>query len=160
MKKIVLAAIVGIAAFLSSSAQAQTTASSTFNVTIALTSACTVSPVAPVAFAYTSFQAAVSTATGGTFTVTCTSGAAYTLGLQAGAGAPVAPGAAHINVTDNFLNLAYALTLPGTNFTGTGALQNYTVAGTMAGNQGGTCATSTCNNGAATNAVQTLIIVF
>jgi len=160
MKKLVLAAIVGITAFLSSSAQAQSSASANFNVTITLTSSCTFGAITPVDFAYTSFQATPQNATGGGFTVTCTSGRPFTFGLQAGNGAAVPPGAATIPVTDNALNLAYNLALSAAGGTGTGAAQPFSVTGTMAASQGGTCAGATCTNAASTNAVQTLIVNF
>ena len=65
--------------------------SGTFQVDINLTSACSVSTINNVAFAYTSFQAGVSNATGGGFTVTCTNSLPYTFGLQTGSGAPTPP---------------------------------------------------------------------
>ncbi|MEP7155540.1 MAG: spore coat protein U domain-containing protein [Betaproteobacteria bacterium] len=162
MKKLVLAAIVGITAFLSSSAQAQTV-STTFNVNINLTTACTLTAVAPVDFAYTSFQVAAATATGGTFSVSCTNGRPYTLGLQAGNGAAVPPGAASLNITDDAVNLAYTLNLSAAGATGTGVAQPFSVTGTMAGGQSGTCvAGGVCNNIAtgSTNYIQTLIVNF
>lgn len=160
MKKIVLAAIVGIAAFLSSSAQAQSSASANFNVNITLTTACTLSAVTAVDFAYTSFQPGAQAATGGNFSVTCTGGHPYTLGLQAGNGAAVPPGAPLITVTDAIVNLTYDLTLSAAGANGTGLPQAFTVNGTMAANQGGTCAGATCPNTGSANAIQTLIINF
>ncbi|HKW39528.1 MAG TPA: spore coat protein U domain-containing protein [Burkholderiales bacterium] len=136
--------------------------SGTFNVNITLTSACQLGAVTPVAFAYTSGQAAVSNATGGGFSVSCTNTLPYTFGLQAGNGAATPPGTATINVTDNGVNLAYQLNLSAAGGTGNGASQAYSVGGTMAGAQAGTCALASCTNTAgataSTNNVQTLIV--
>ena len=143
------------------SALAQSPQSQQFTVVINLTSACTVSAVPNVTFAYTSFQVAASTASNGAgFNVRCTSGLDYDLGLQSGAGAPTPPGTATLTgIIDDAVNLTYDLGLSAaTAQTGTGNNQNFTVTGTMAGNQGGTCATPTCTNGASTNRVHTLIV--
>lgn len=107
------------------------TASQNFNVTVALTSACTVTAPSNVAFTYTSFQAAAANSTGGAFSVRCTNTLPYTLSLDATAGTVIG------------LNSTLALSAPGG--TGNGNAQAYTVNGTMAAGQGGTCATPTCN---------------
>ncbi len=159
MKKILLAGLVAVVGFLSSTAQAQST-SGTFNVNITLTSACTLTAIADVDFAYTSFQAGAATATGGGFSVSCTNSRPYTFGLQAGNGAATPPGAATINVTDSVVNLAYQLGLSAAGGTGTGVAQAYNVTGTMAAAQAGTCAGATCTNAGATNRVHTLIVNF
>ena len=158
MKKILLAAIVGLTGLLSSTAQAQS-ATANFNVLINLTSACTLTAITDVAFTYTSFQTLAQPATGGAFNVSCTNLRPYTFGLVAGPGG-AAPGAATINVTDAALNLAYTLGTSAAGGTGNGAAQGYSVTGTMAGGQSGTCATATCNNTGSANRVQTLVVNF
>src|SRR5258708_26813365 len=112
LKKLILATALGAAGMGFGSAQAANT-SGTFTVNITLTSVCTLSAIANVAFAYTSFQVGAQPATGGNFTVTCTSTLPYTFGLQAGNGAAVPPGTATLApITDNSGgNLAYPLRL-------------------------------------------------
>jgi spore coat protein U-like protein len=156
MKRIIAASLVA-AALGASNAQAGST-SGQFNVSITLTSACTLGAVTPVAFAYTSLQGSAATATGGGFSVTCTTSLPYTFGLQAGSGAATPPGAATVAVTDNVVNLGYSLGLSAAGGTGNGSSQAYSVTGTMAASQAGTCATASCTNGAATNKTQTLIV--
>lgn len=156
MKK--LAAIILAAGILGSgAAQAQST-SGQFNVNVTLTSSCTLSAINDLAFSYTSFQAGAATATGGGYSVSCTNSLPYTFGLQAGSGAATPPGAATIAVTDNAVNLAYQLGLSAAGGTGNGAAQAYSVTGTMAGSQAGTCASASCSNAAATNKRHTLIV--
>jgi spore coat protein U-like protein len=156
MKRIIAASLVA-AALGASNAQAGNT-SGQFNVSITLTSACTLGAVTPVAFAYTSLQGSAATATGGGFSVTCTTSLPYTFGLQAGSGAATPPGASTVSVTDNAVNLGYSLGLSAAGGTGNGSAQSYSVTGTMASLQAGTCATASCTNGAATNKTQTLIV--
>ena len=156
MKRIMAASLVA-AALAWGHAQAGST-SGQFNVNVTLTSACTMSAVTAVDFAYTSMQAGAATATGGGFSVTCTNSLPYTFGLQSGSGAATPPGAATISVTDNALNLGYSLGLSAAGGSGNGAAQSYSVTGTMAGSQAGTCATASCNNAAATNRTHTLIV--
>ena len=156
MKRILTATAIA-AALAAGNAQAGNT-SGTFNVNVTLTSACTLSAVTAVDFAYTSLQAAVANATGGGFSVSCTSTLPYTFGLQAGNGAATPPGAASINVTDNSVNLNYTLNLSAAGGTGNGAAQAFSVTGTMAGSQAGTCAAASCTNAAATNKTHTLIV--
>jgi spore coat protein U-like protein len=144
-------------------ALAQSPQSQQFTVVINLTSACTVSAVPNVVFNYTSFQVGASTATNGAgFNVRCTNGLGYTLGLQSGAGAPTPPGTATLTgIVDDAVNLTYDLGLSAaTGQTGSGAIQNFSVTGTMAAAQGGTCATATCANTAATNRIHTLIVAW
>ena len=143
------------------SAVAQSPQSQTFTVAITLTSACTVTAPPNVVFAYTSFQPGAQPATNGAgFDVRCTNGLDYDLGLQAGNGAAVPPGTATLlGITDDAVNLTYDLGLSAaTAQTGTGVIQNFSITGTMAAAQGGTCATPTCTNAAATNRVHTLIV--
>ena len=156
MKRIIAASLVA-AELGAGNAQAGST-SGQFNVSITLTSACTLGAVTPVAFAYTSLQGSAATATGGGFSVTCTNSLPYTFGLQAGSGAATPPGAATISVTDNAVNLGYSLGLSAAGGTGNGSSQSYSVTGSMVSGQAGTCATASCTNGAATNKTQTLIV--
>ncbi len=103
-----------------------------FNVTVNLTSACKISSgPADVAFTYTSFQGAASTATGGGFSVQCTNTLPYTMTLDAASG------------TVSGLN--YTLALSAASGTGSGAAQSYSVNGSMASGQGGTCALGSCS---------------
>jgi|KBSMisStandDraft_5_1062788.scaffolds.fasta_scaffold244357_3 spore coat protein U-like protein len=157
MKRIIAATLVA-AALGAGNAQAAGSTSGQFNVNITLTSACTLGAVTPVAFAYTSLQGAAATATGGGFSVTCTTSLPYTFGLQAGSGAATPPGASTVSVTDDAVNLGYSLGLSAAGGTGNGSAQSFSVTGTMAASQAGTCATASCTNAAATNKTQTLII--
>jgi hypothetical protein len=63
-------------------------------------------------------------------------------------------------VTDDAVNLAYTLGLSATTGTGSGVDQAYTVTGTMAAAQAGTCLTATCTNTAATNKTRTIYVVY
>jgi spore coat protein U-like protein len=156
MKRIIAATAVA-AALAAGNTQAGNT-SGTFNVNVTLTSACTLAAVSDLAFTYTSLQAGVSNATGGGFSVSCTTSLPYTFGLQAGSGAATPPGAATIAVTDNAVQLNYSLGLSAAGATGSGAAQAFSVTGSMAGSQAGTCAVASCTNAAATNRTHTLIV--
>jgi spore coat protein U-like protein len=156
MKRILTATAIA-AALSAGNAQAANT-SGQFTVNVTLTSACTLAAVTAVDFAYTSLQAGVANATGGGFSVSCTTSLPYTFGLQSGNGAPTPPGAASIAVLDNAVNLNYSLGLSAAGGTGNGASQAYSVTGTMAGAQAGTCAAASCTNAAATNKIHTLIV--
>ena len=156
MKRLIAASAVAVA-LASPSVHAGST-SGQFDVNITLTSACTMSAVTAVDFAYTSLQAGAATATGGGFSVTCTNSLPYTFGLQSGNGAATPPGAATISVTDSAVNLGYTLGLSAAGGAGNGAAQSYGVTGTMAGGQAGTCAAASCTNAAATNKTHTLIV--
>ena len=156
MKRIIAATAVA-AALAAGNAQAGNT-SGTFNVNVTLTSSCTLGAVTDLAFAYTSLQVGASAATGGGFSVSCTSTLPYTFGLQSGNGAATPPGAATIAVSDNAVNLNYSLGLSAAGATGNGAAQAFSVTGTMAGGQAGTCAVASCTNAAATNKTHTLIV--
>jgi spore coat protein U-like protein len=155
MKKLIIAAALGVAGLQIAGSQAANV-SNTFDVTINLTSACTIGAVAPVTFTYISLGGAVVSG-GGTFDVTCTNTLPYTTGLVAGAAA--GPGAATLNVTDGATNLAYVLTAPAGG-PGTGLVQGKTITGTMAAGQAGTCALATCDNTASLNKQQTVYITF
>ena len=104
-----------------------------FNVTVNLTSACQiVSGPTDVAFNYTSFQAgnATPTAGSGAFQVKCTNTLPYTMTLDAAAG--------------TVAGLNYTLSLSAGAGTGNGAAQGYTVTGSIASGQAGTCALGSC----------------
>lgn len=119
------------------------TATGTFNVSISLTNACTVTTSAtPASFTYTSNQVAAAPLGGTTsFSLNCTKNVPYTLALDAGGtgytGSFTSPTGTY---TDTATNLTYTLTLP-TPTAGTGAAQAYTMAGSMAGGQAGQCGT-------------------
>jgi spore coat protein U-like protein len=105
------------------------TTTNTFNVTATLTSKCEVTTApADVAFAYISFQTGAQPSTGGGFAVRCTNTLPYSLSLTA--------------TTGTVVGLAYSISVPATNFVGTGANVSHTVSGTMASGQAGTCAVS------------------
>jgi hypothetical protein len=157
MKKIILVIALGFAAILSAPAQAAND-SATVNVTINLTSKCVIGTVADVAFTYTSFQATAATATGGAFNMKCTNTMPYKIGFTN------APTPATTDVVsgpgDQATGLNYTLGLSATAGTGTGIDQPYTVTGTMAAAQAGTCLTATCTNTGSTNKTRTIYVVY
>jgi spore coat protein U-like protein len=151
MKKLLLTAALGLVALASIPAQAAT-ATGNFDVNITLTSACVYAKTADVVFNYTSFQvAAAAQTTAGGFTVKCTNLLPYTLALDAAG-----------SYTDAATNLAYTLSLSSSSATGSGAAQAYTVNGSIAGGQGGNCATAggVCTNAASANKQRTLTISY
>ncbi|HJY77545.1 MAG TPA: spore coat protein U domain-containing protein [Burkholderiales bacterium] len=161
MKKILTATAVA-AALAAGNAQAAGQTSGQFNVTINLTSACTVSTIADVVFAYTANQAGAQAATGGGFTVKCSQTLPYSLALQSGtaAGPFVGPFSATIpSVTDSVVNLNYSLGLTAsTGLVADGTAQPYNVTGSMGALQAGKCALATCDNTGSTNNRHTLIV--
>jgi spore coat protein U-like protein len=161
MKRLILGMVVLVAALVAPAAQAQTFTSGQFNVAITLNSACALSAINDLTFTYTSNQGAVANAAGGGFNLTCTNNLPYTFHLQEGTAAPTPPFAAlPLNVTDALLNLSYQLALAPTGGTGSGAAQAYSISGTMAGNQPGTCGGATCTNALSANRTHTLIVDF
>lgn len=80
---------------------------------------------------YTSFATTAATGTSA-FSLNCTAGTSY---------GPITVTPA----TGTALNVAYSLALSATSGTGNAADQNFTVTGTAAAGQAGTCATSTCS---------------
>ncbi|HEV2432330.1 MAG TPA: spore coat protein U domain-containing protein [Burkholderiales bacterium] len=160
MKRLVLGVALSAAALFAQVAQAQTFTSGQFNVAVTLTSVCTLSAIADVTFAYTSLQAVPANSTGGGYSVTCTNNLPYTFGLQAGTGAPSAPGNANITVTDANVGLQYTLTPSAANGTGSGAAQAYSINGTMPASQSGNCGAATCDNLGSANRRHTLIVDF
>ena len=130
-KRIALAAAFA-ALFAGIPAAQAATATGNFNVTVNLTSVCTIaSGPADVAFTYTSFQAGAATATGGGFSVQCTNTLPYTMSLDATSG--------------TVIGLNYTLALSAASGTGNGASQAYSITGSMASGQGGTCALGSCS---------------
>jgi len=113
-----------------------------FNVTVNLTSSCSMtSAPTDVAFTYTSFGAAA-TATPSSFTVKCTNLRPYTMALDATAG--------------TVIGLAYTLALPTAASTGTGADQTFSITGNMVAGQSGNCAGASCSG----TDVRTLTITY
>jgi spore coat protein U-like protein len=128
-----------------------------FNVTVTLTSVCTMAAVGDLAFGtYTAFQAGVQTATATTATLTCTRGLTGVTanfdtaapGSTAAAAAGTAVGAGVIAGLQYDITATPGATVAGTAATassiGTADSRPYTIAGTMPANQAGTCATTTC----------------
>jgi len=101
-----------------------------FVVTLVTSNYCQIS-VAPgdLNFTYTSFQGTASTASS-TYGVRCTL-IPYTMSLDATSG--------------TLLGLNYSVTLATASSTGTGVTQTFTINGSIAAGQSGTCATGTCS---------------
>lgn len=113
----------------------------TLPVNIAVSSTCSITtPPGNVAFAYTSFGPAANAST--TFATTCTSGLPYTMALDTTGG--------------TLLGLNYSIALSAAGGTGTGVAQSYSIDGTMAAGQVGTCSAAICN----ASAPHTLIITY
>jgi spore coat protein U-like protein len=85
-------------------------------------------PPGNIVFNYTSFGAAANAST--TFGATCTNLLPYTMALDA--------------TTGTLLGLTYTLALSAASATGSGVAQSYTINGTIAAGQSGTCAATTC----------------
>jgi spore coat protein U-like protein len=104
----------------------------TFGVTVITTNSCQISvPPGNVSFTYTSFQAGPATANT-SYGVRCTTALPYTMALDATSG--------------TLLGLTYNLSLaPASSGNGTGATQTYSINGSIAGGQAGTCGTAVCN---------------
>jgi hypothetical protein len=131
MNKRLLTAVAVASMFAAIPAAQAGTATGNFNVTVNLTSKCEISAgPADVAFTYTSFQPGAATSTGGAYTVRCTNTLPYTMSLDAVAGTVV--------------GLNYTLALSAASGTGNGAGQAYSINGTMASGQAGTCALGSC----------------
>jgi len=81
-----------------------------------------------VVFNYVGFGAAANAST--SFGVTCSTYLPYTMALDATSG--------------TILGLAYTIGLSAPSGTGNGAEQTYTISGTIAAGQSGTCATGSC----------------
>lgn len=139
LKAAVLTAFVGAASI----ANAGTVGPTNFNVTVNLTSSCSLtSAPTDVAFTYTSFQGGPSVATPSSFMVKCTNLRPYTMALDAAAG--------------TVIGLNYTIALSAAGGTGTGLDQTYAITGNMVGGQAGTCAGASC----AGTDVRTLTITY
>jgi len=130
-------------------AQAVAIVQSTFNVDITLTSACSVSTPANLTFAYTALQTTAATASS-TFSVTCANGLPYNVGVSGQ------------SVTDSVVGLAYSLvvTPPVGGGTGTGSAQSYSIDGTIASGQAGTCISASCTNAGSTNSSKIVTVTY
>jgi spore coat protein U-like protein len=103
----------------------------TFSVSIITIASCTLtSPPGNINLAYTSFQVAAASANTN-FGVNCTTGIPYDMALDATSGTLVG------------LNYTLALSQGASN--GTGAAQTFSISGSIAGGQAGTCATGSCS---------------
>lgn len=102
-----------------------------FTVSVITTNSCQLyTPPGDISLSYTSFQ--VSAAAANTsFGVRCTTALPYTMALDATSG--------------TIVGLTYTLALSQTSATGNGVIQNYSVNGSIAGGQAGTCATASCS---------------
>jgi spore coat protein U-like protein len=102
----------------------------TFNVAITVAAACQITaPPGNLNFTYTSLQAAAASAST-TFALRCTNGHAYSMALD--------------STSNSLLGLTYTLGLSSSNATGNGASQTFTINGSIAASQAGTCSTGTC----------------
>ena len=106
--------------------------SGSFQIQISNVPACQIAvPPGNVAFAYTSFSTS-SVAASTTYQARCSTNLAYTMALDATSG--------------TVIGLAYSLSLGVSTGTGNGALQSYTINGTMAAGQVGICAAGSCTS--------------
>ncbi len=155
MKKLTLV-LTGLLAVIASMPSQAATASSTFNVVINLTSACTISTPANLTMNYTAGGAAVTATTSAN--VNCTNTLPYTLSMNG------TIGAGKYALTDAATGLNYTLAFNGTgtggaDATGVGAgatASVVTIGANIAAGQWGTCATAACTNGA--GVVQTVYV--
>ncbi|MDM0030206.1 spore coat protein U domain-containing protein [Variovorax saccharolyticus] len=97
---------------------------------------------APVVINYTSFMSAAATATS-FFQVSCTYQTPYTLAIAAPS-------------TGTLLGINYSLSLGASSGTGSGLAQTYSIIGSAAGSQAGTCGAGTCS----ASRVHTINVVF
>jgi spore coat protein U-like protein len=127
------------------------TTSGNFNVTVTLTSACTIGTIGDLAFGtYTAFQSSALTATATTATLTCTRGLSGVTanfdtvapGATAAAAATNAVGAGVIGGLQYDITATPGSVTPGTAATassiGTGDTRPYSITGSMPANQAGT----------------------
>ena len=158
MKKLLIATAAALAVMSSAAPVQAATVAGNFNVTVTLTSVCTMAAIGDLAFGtYTAFQAGVQTATSTTATLTCTRGLTGVLAnfdTSGGIGATGAAAAATAVGAGVIAGLQYDITgTPGATTAGTAATstsigtadsRTYTIAGTMPASQPGTCATASC----------------
>jgi hypothetical protein len=139
MNKLILATMLGAAALVSAPSFA---ANATDNVSVAinLTPICQITTPGALTFNYQSFQSGAATATGGAFTIKCTTSLPYKVGFDSTA-TPATPQT--VTAAASNLQLGYSLGLSGsTTGTGTGATAiSLSVTGSMASGQSGDCAT-------------------
>lgn len=103
---------------------------STFPVSITAPATCSITtPPGNITFIYTAFSAAAVLAST-TFSTTCNSLLPYTMALDTTSG--------------TIVGVNYTLALSAAGGTGTGLAQTYTINGTVAAGQAGTCAAATC----------------
>jgi spore coat protein U-like protein len=108
-----------------------TLSTTTFGVSILNQAACEITvPPGNLNFTYTSFQVAAAAAST-TYAVRCTNLHAYSMALDA--------------TSSTLLGLTYTLGLSASNATGNGASQTFTINGSIAGGQAGTCSTASCS---------------
>lgn len=101
-----------------------------FLVSIVVPAACTISTQpGNITFSYTSFGAGANAST--TFATICTNQLPYTMAIDATSG--------------TIAGVNYSLALSAAGGTGTGLAQTYTINGTIAAGQAGTCAAATCS---------------
>lgn len=148
MKKLLLTALMSLAALASAPALAQT-ATGNFNVVITLTSSCSLNTPTNGALAYTSFAApGTATATAATINVRCTNTLPYTATLDGS----TSTSSNVYSFTDATLNLGYQLTLAATGLSptgvnaGTGSNQAYTITPAVTTAQAGTCNGASCSS--------------
>jgi spore coat protein U-like protein len=131
------------------------TVAGNFNVTVSLTSVCTIGAIGDLAFGtYTAFQGAAQTATATNATLSCTrglTGVTANFDTTAGIGSTGAAPAATATGAGVIAGLQYTITAtPGTTTAGTAAsatvigtadTRTYAIAGSMPANQAGTSVT-------------------
>ncbi len=158
MKKFLTVGFVAISALFVLVPVQGATVAGTFNVTVSLTSKCTMASIGDLAFGtYTAFQGAAQTATATTATLTCTlglTGVTANFDTTPGIGATGAAAATNAVGAGVITGLQYDITAtPGTTTAGTAATASsigtadsspYSITGSMAANQAGTCTTTTC----------------
>jgi len=114
----------------------------TFNVSIITIASCTLSsPPGNINLSYTSFQVAAASASTN-FGVNCTTGIPYTMALDATSG--------------TLVGLNYTLALSQTASNGTGVAQTFSINGSIAAGQSGTCGTAACS----ASATRTLTVTY
>jgi len=105
------------------------TATGAFGVSIITNAVCNLTtPPSDIVFSYVAFGPVANAST--SFGVTCTSTLPYTMALDATSG--------------TVLGLNYTLALSAASGTGSGVLQTYSINGSIAAGQPGTCATGSC----------------
>ncbi|HSV46031.1 MAG TPA: hypothetical protein VLJ58_09595 [Ramlibacter sp.] len=171
MKRLFLAAALGLAGLVLGSAQAAVTATGTFDVNITLTPKCEINTtntatgaaVSHLNLSYTSFQLADTTGSTN-FGVRCTTSLPYSVSIS---NPTQLDSVLALNYTLNLTNSAtYASGSTGSiaSQTGTGlTAQTYYVHATIASGQSGTCAGpggTTCSNSAAADKTHTVTVTY